>query len=126
MIKTMSRRWTIVDTVRPWTTNAERTWHYHKRAKIVKETRERWYILTKQAQIPRLNRISIAVTPLAVNKRWRPDVGACYPTVKAAIDGIVDAGVIIDDNPQHLDSIIFFTVDIVGRDGLRLMITELS
>ena len=53
-------------------------------------------------------------------------MGACYPTVKAAIDGIVDAGVILDDNPEHLDSIMFFTVDVVGRDGMRLMITELS
>lgn len=120
------KQWSIEDTVRPWTTNAERTWHHHKRARLVKETRERWYVLAKQAQIPRLSQITVAVIPLAKDRRWRPDVGACYPSVKAAVDGLVDAGVIPDDNPEHLYSITFYSVQVVGRDGLRLVIGERS
>ena len=124
MLPTMSRRYWIEDTVRPWTTNAERTWHYRKRAKVVKDTRERWVILTRQAAVPRLEKIRVDVVPLAKDRRWRPDVGACYPAVKAAIDGMVDAGVIVDDNPEHLSSITFHSVQVCGRDGLRLVVTE--
>lgn len=117
-------RYSIEDTVRPWTTNAERTWHHHKRARMVKDTRERWLILARQAGVPKLKKIRVDVIPLAKDKRWRPDVGACYPAVKAAIDGIVDAGVIKDDNPEYLSSITFHAVQVCGRDGLRLIVTE--
>ena len=74
--------------------------------------------------MPVLSQISVLVIPLAINKKSRPDCGACYPTVKAAIDGIVDAGVIADDNPDHLLSITFYPVDIAGRNGLRLIVKE--
>jgi len=33
----------------------------------------------------------------------RSDAGNWYPTVKAVIDGLVDAGLIPDDNDDHLD-----------------------
>ncbi len=118
--------WTIEDSVRPWTTNAERTWHYQKRAKIVKDARERWFFLTKEARIPKINKIRVAVIPLSRDRRWKPDVAACYPAVKAAIDGIVDAGVIPDDNPDHLESITFYAVNVCGRDGMRLIITRIE
>ena len=35
------------------------------------------------------------------------DVGACNPAVKAAIDGIVDAGVLPDDSSRYMKSLIF-------------------
>lgn len=120
----LTRVWVIEDNIRPWTTNSERTWHHHKRAKMVRETRERWYLLAKRSGIPTLSQITVAVIPMSRDRRWRPDVGACYPTVKAAIDGIVDAGIIPDDNPQHLYSITFYAVDVNGRDGMRLVIGE--
>jgi hypothetical protein len=46
--------------------------------------------------------------------------------VKAAIDGIVDAGVLDDDNPDHLLYVTFYPVEVIGRDGLRLTITEIQ
>ena len=91
---------------------------------MVKDTRERWLILARQAGVPKLKKIRVDVIPLAKDKRWRADVGACYPAVKAAIDGIVDAGVIKDDNPEYLSSITFHAVQVCGRDGLRLVVTE--
>ncbi len=80
---------------------------------------------THKAQCNKHQALSILV-PLATNRRWRPDVGACYPAVKAAIDGIVDAGVLDDDNPDHLLYVTFYPVEVIGRDGLRLTITEIQ
>lgn len=47
------------------------------------------------------------------------DTGACHPAVKAAIDGIVDAGVLLDDSPQYVKSIRFLPTE-RGKDGLTL------
>jgi hypothetical protein len=122
----VGREWTIEDDTRPWTTNAERTWHRHKRATLIKQWRTRWYFLAKNARVPHVDKVAISCVPLATNRRWRPDVGACYPAVKAAIDGIVDAGVLDDDNPDHLLYVTFYPVEVIGRDGLRLTITEIQ
>jgi crossover junction endodeoxyribonuclease RusA len=118
--------WTITDRERPWTANAERRWHYHERARRVRETRTRWTWLTLAENIPKLDRVSITAQPLARSRRWRADVAACYPSVKAAIDGIVDAGVMEDDDDRHLLSVTFLPVRYDGIDGLRLTITDES
>ena len=59
-----------------------------------------------------------------VNARSMPDVAACYPAVKAAIDGLVDAGVVPDDGPFNVMRITFRAPEIANRDGLRLRICE--
>lgn len=114
--------WYLTDPNRPWTANTERTWHHMKRAQVVKECRNRFYWLAKQEGIPKCDRISISAIPLAKDRRWRPDVAACYPTVKSAIDGLVDAGVIPDDNDKHLHRICFHPVEVVGFDGIRIVV----
>ena len=116
--------WVIEDTERPWTANAERRWHHYKRAQVVRDTRERWAWLAKAEHIPALQRISVEATPLRVNARSMPDVAACYPTVKAAIDGLVDAGVIPDDGPFNVMRIVFRAPQVGQREGLRLRICE--
>jgi crossover junction endodeoxyribonuclease RusA len=118
--------WEIVDKVRPWTTNAERTWHYHKRAQVVREARERFGWEIRAAGVPRLRRIVVEAQPLAKDRRWRPDIAACYPTVKAGIDALVDVGVIPDDNPDHVVKLTFWPVDVCGVDGLRLIVREVE
>ena len=99
--KPLPRQWYLVDDQRPWTTNSERTWHFQKRAARVRETRERFFWLAKEAKIPQLPKIDVAAVPLVKNRRSMQDVGACFPTVKAAIDGLVDAGVIPDDDARN-------------------------
>ena len=49
------------------------------------------------------------------------DVAACVPAVKAAIDGLVDAKVLIDDAPQHLKAIVFKQPE-KGTPALKLEI----
>lgn len=62
--------------------------------------------------------------PLALSRRWRPDVAACYPAVKAAIDGLVDAGVLDDDDDRFLLAVTFLPVSVCGKEGLQLTVLE--
>ena len=75
-------------------------------------------------RIPPQQAISIIAQPLSTTRRWRPDVAACYPTVNAAIDGIVDAGVIPDDDDRHLLAVTFLPVMYGKVDGLRITIIQ--
>lgn len=52
------------------------------------------------------------------------DVGACAPHVKAAVDGLVDAGVIRNDTADIVQRITYHPPIVCGHNGLRLVITE--
>ena len=112
--------WEIEYQQRPWTTNKERTEHHMTRAKRVKEWREAFAWLARAQRIPPLVSARIAAKP------WQKggvlqDVAACNPAVKAAIDGLVDAGVLPDDSPAYLTSVEFFAPE-KGRDALTLYV----
>lgn len=91
---------------RPITTNAERAGNRWERAKVTKEWREAFAWLAKAEQLPSMSWISVTVEPHQKGGRLQ-DVGACNPSVKAAIDGLVDAGILPDDSPQYVRSLIF-------------------
>ena len=91
---------------RPWTTNGERAGNRWQRAELVKTWRSAFHILAKSEQMPEMEWISVTVEPHQKGGRLQ-DVGACNPAVKAAIDGIVDAGVLPDDSSQYVKSLIF-------------------
>lgn len=111
---------------RPWTSNAERKWHHMERAAKVRDMRDSFGWMAKAQQVPALPAIKVYATPLAKDRRWRQDVGACFPAVKAAIDGLVDAGVLPDDHPQFVRALTFFPAEIGDVDGLRLVIEEVD
>ena len=118
--------WTLeLHGTRPWTSNTERRWHHMERAAKVKDQRQAFGWLAKKAHhIPQLQAITVRATPLAKDRRWRQDVGGCFPAVKAAIDGLVDVGILKDDNPDYVKSLTFYPAEIGNVDGLRLTITE--
>ncbi|NCV84637.1 MAG: hypothetical protein EBW14_01855, partial [Oxalobacteraceae bacterium] len=91
---------------RPWTTNAERAGNRWERASLTKEWREAFAWLAKSEQLPAMRWISVTVQPYQQGGRLQ-DVGACNPAVKAAIDGLVDAGVLPDDSSEFVRSLIF-------------------
>ena len=91
---------------RPWTTNAERKGNRWERAELVKVWRTAFQILAKSERIPPMTWMSVTVEPHQKGGRLQ-DVGACHPAVKAAIDGMVDAGVLPDDSSQYLRSLIY-------------------
>ena len=118
--------WTLEYEVRPdFTLNKERTVHHMKRAKIVKEWRAAFCELAQDAMMPRLERIEVVAQPYVLNARYRQDVAACFPVVKAAIDGLVDAGVLIDDNANVVTKLTFLAPQF-GKDALALTVIELD
>lgn len=120
-----TRRWRIRATgARPLTLNKVREMHYQQWAAHVRATRHLWWGLALEARVPRLDRITVTVTPLHRNGRSPQDVAACAAEAKAAIDGLVDARVIPDDNSNHLLLVSFTPADICGVDGMALLIEE--
>lgn len=92
--------------VRPWTTNKDRNLHPMARAKIIKEWRGAFKDLALAACIPELEVMYIEAEPWVPTRNFQ-DTAACNPAVKAAIDGIVDAGVVPDDAQRWLKWILF-------------------
>lgn len=103
---------------RPWTMNRERRGdqHWSQTRLRTAEWRKAFWALGIQ-QRRRFQRVAITVevfmrAPVA-------DTGACYPAVKAAIDGLVDAGVLPGDTGEHLRSITFLAPIRVGKDQVE-------
>lgn len=122
---------------RPLTVNAIVNLHRMAWAKKTKEIREEFALraFAERNARPAVNEkaarrqtmfdmIDVEATPLHRDGRSPQDVAACAPHVKAAIDGLVDGGLIEDDDPTHLRSITFKQPCVCGEDGLRLVITE--
>lgn len=102
--------------------NQERSWHYQQRAKAAKEWRDAFKELTIQAGIPRVKAIKVVATPFLRGRVQ--DIGNCYPAAKAAVDGIVDAGVIPDDTPEYF-TMLAFKPPVHGKvDALELLVIE--
>jgi hypothetical protein len=105
---------------RPWTTNAERAGNRWDRARDTKRWRESFAWLARKQHIPKYKWAIVAVQPYQVGGRLQ-DVGACNPAVKAAIDGLVDAGVLPDDSPEYLRGIYFLRPQ-RGKNSLKIFI----
>lgn len=104
---TVSHLGQIVVRGRPVSLNAERSAHWRQRHQLTAAWRQQATVLAHQHlnTIPTAN-LPIIVEAFPVQKGQLPDAGNCYPTVKAIVDGIVDAGIIPDDDPTAVDSIV--------------------
>lgn len=98
--------------------------HHYKRAALVKEWREAFFYLAKEAQIPALKAVEIFVTPVLTPRGRTQDIGACYPAYKAAQDGCIDAGVLPDDSPRYVRKVTFFPPVPARVSALQLVIRE--
>lgn len=118
--------WTITAAgERPLTVNRVASLHRQQWAKHTAEARGIWHLLALEARVPRLASAWITATPLHADARSPQDVAACAPEVKAAVDGLVDAGVLVDDDATHLLGITFLPPRIQpGVNGLELVIEE--
>lgn len=93
-------RWTVtLDGLPPMTLNQRQ--HWAARARDVKAWRQRTAWECKAAQVPRLDRCEVVLRGAPPTNRRR-DRHNLVPSLKAAVDGLVDAGVIPDDTPEHL------------------------
>jgi crossover junction endodeoxyribonuclease RusA len=93
---------------RPWTANwARGKGHWVEVARRTAEWRTAWCALG-HAHVGRQLRASrVVVTPYLPNRRGQQDTGGCFPAAKAAIDGLVDAGVWPDDTAEWVTELTF-------------------
>ena len=129
--------WTLTYQAKPWTVNAERKGGHRTRkdgtkvahgigghqgrANLTAQWRRDFWALAREAKIPRLKSISVDVHQVSKGKR-RPDPGSIYPAVKAAIDGLVDAKVVPDDGPDHVDWVRVYAAEVGYEDSVTLVI----
>ena len=84
-----------------WLTSNGR-YHWAQKARRTRALRIRAAYAARAARIPPMARARITVH-VHGRTRARTDPANAYPTVKAVIDGLVDAGVLPDDDAAHLD-----------------------
>lgn len=118
------RTWNLEYQARPITMN----WVYGRanraqRNNANQEWRDAFCLLAREQKIPQLERIQILAWPMLRDRRIQ-DVGACYPAVKAAIDGLVDAGVVPEDEPRYVTMIAMGPPVQETYDALRVQVME--
>lgn len=99
----MNRRWTLtIDAPARWL-NANDRRHRLAAARDVREWRQAAGWHARAARLPRGLAAVHVLAVLRMPDRRRRDPANFHPTVKAVVDGLVDYGLIPDDNPTHLD-----------------------
>lgn len=94
--------WTItIPAPAPWL-NANGRRDRRRLAPTVKLWRNAAQVYALVHRLPKLNAVHIIAT-LHFTDRRRRDGHNYYPTLKACVDGLVDYGLIPDDNSKHLD-----------------------
>ncbi len=94
---------------RPWTLNAERSGgnrghkHWSKTRNVTAIWRDAFRLLALANKAPQWQQAHIVVD--CVMRHPLPDTGNNYPAFKAALDGLIDAGVLPDDSGKHVLSI---------------------
>ncbi|MFC4333884.1 RusA family crossover junction endodeoxyribonuclease [Salininema proteolyticum] len=101
--------------------------HWAPRARLTRTWRAAARLQAKTAKVPQLSRVRIVAEVQRPDRR-RADAANRYPTIKAAIDGLVDAGVIADDDDKHVDDLVIRRGATVARrlGQLTLHITEVD
>lgn len=109
---------------RPWSLNQERKHHWSWRNKRVEEWREAFAWLALEARLPRCERVGFAARTYMKGTLFDPVND--YPTVKAAIDGVVEAGVIPDDTAEHVAWVKFHPPERSSLERLELTVFRLG
>ena len=97
----------VIPAPAPWI-NANDREHYHAKAALTKAWRARAAWVATQARIPRID-VPVSIEAIVhKSNRVRFDPPNLYPTIKAAIDGLVrhpkhgGADVLADDDSEHV------------------------
>ena len=94
-------------------------------SKIRKEWREAFtWLYRSNPKEFRGERVEIVVHH-EVKGRWQDPV-SCAECFKAALDGLVDGGLIEDDSPQYVRSVTFMQPIKTGRDALTLTVRSVT
>jgi hypothetical protein len=118
------KRWSVTYQAKPMLSNETRRQSWHAVAAMTREWREVFGQLAAIEGAEACDVIAVTVDHVKAGKGKVPDVCACAPSVKAAIDGLVDAGIIPDDGPRHLRSVTFNAPTRGTVDSVTLTIEE--
>lgn len=121
----LDRQWRIEFPPGQELLNANDRIHWSKRSRITKQLRSDAHLMARYLKIPRLERARITCLYEPPDSRRR-DAGNWYPTFKAQIDGLVDAGVLADDDHTRVDGPHMYISDPFPMGRIVLIITELE
>lgn len=79
--------------------------HWAVKAKLVKQVRDDVHLLCRSKRVPKCERISVLLTWHPAPLVRRRDPLNLVATLKAVEDGVVQAGVVPDDTPEYVLSI---------------------
>lgn len=96
---TENRTWTFEHSGPPHSANSRP--HWRRRAELTRQWRNAAHARATAAGIPPLRRAHVFVEWLPPDLRRR-DPANIAPAAKACVDGLVDAGVLPDDDATHL------------------------
>lgn len=105
---------------KPWLMNADNNLHHRQRAKMRAEWRDAFADLARGC--PPMRYAKIVVCHETATRR-KVDACACAPAYKAALDGVVAAGVLPDDGPEFVGPVVFNAPEYTGRDALVITLT---
>lgn len=80
--------------------------HWRERATRTKRLRRRGYFEARRNGLLPMRRTFVTVS-VQYASSGRADPANAYPTVKALVDGLVDFGVLTDDDSKHLPEMTF-------------------
>jgi hypothetical protein len=109
---------TLTIPCKPWSLNEERRLHWRDHGDRTRALRFATACLVPRDAGRYAKRVEIEATPVGV----RMDAGNAYPTVKCAIDGLVDAGVITDDDCRFVERLILNASVPKGEPSLVLTV----
>lgn len=114
--------WALFHAGPVWGTNARL--HWAEKARRVAEWRDAFAWLAKAERIPHLDRCSVDAAVTYARGR-QPDIGHGWEAIKAGVDGLVDAGVMDDDDPTHLVSLTMPAPRKGDRAGLTITVRRM-
>lgn len=125
MNRPSSRQWVIGLPAGTKLLSANGREHWRARAAVTAELRRTAGWLARVQKIPRLERAHVLAVYHPPDRRRR-DPANLYPSVKACVDGLTDAGAWADDDASHLAGPDMRLGDVVRGGRLVLTITELE
>lgn len=105
--------------------NANRRIHHMARARLTRDLRQAAYLCAKNAKVPHLARAHVIAEYRPPDRRKR-DSHNLFLSAKAAVDGLVDAGVLTDDSDEYLTGPDMRPGPVEKSGRLVLHITELE
>lgn len=108
-----------------WMTSNQRE-HRMVVARKTREVRRLAELAARAANLPRFMQVHVGVF-VGYPTRRRADPANAYPTLKAALDGLTDAGVWEDDDSAHVVAVTFMreaTKSPANTHSLRLVLTD--